>query len=484
MMRTHTTPVLVVGAGPAGLVASIQLARYGLPVLLIERRADNSALPRATAISMRTMELLRGWGLEPAVRAVATDARPAGLLTPALTVPGGMELPIGYPTAQEAAGVSPTYPALAPQDDLEPILLEHLVTYPQATMRFGTELVLLAQDGDGVTAEVRDVATGEISTVRARYVIGADGAHSVVRDQLGIGMTGPDNLSLHTTVLFRAPLWEAVGERRYGLYIITNPSSPGVLVPSGRGDRWLFGREWPDRQAPERDRVEELVPQIRIAAGVPDLMPRVERIGRFGFAAKMADRFRDRRAFLVGDAAHRVTPRGGTGMNTAIHDAYDLGWRLAWVLSGWSGSALLDGYETERMPVGARNVARSARLDGSHLSLADGIADDLAGRLPHAWVGDEVSTLDLLGSGLTVLTGPDGAGCRQAVATAGCPVPVVVHELDEPAAVAVGIEPSGALLARPDGHVVTRWPAMESFRTTALRIGLDTLLGRPEATAA
>lgn len=484
MMRTHTTPVLVVGAGPAGLVASIQLARYGVPVLLIERRLDNSALPRATAISMRTMELLRGWGLEPAVRAVAMDVKPAGLVTPALTVPGVMELSIGYPTAQEAADVSPTYPAIAPQDDLEPILLEHLTTYPQATVRFGTELVLLEQDGDSVTAEIRDVATGEISTVRARYVIGADGAHSVVRDQLGIAMSGPDDLALHTTVLFRAPLWEAVGERRFGLYIIANPAAPGVLVPSGRGDRWLLGREWPDGQAPERDRVEDLVPQIRIAAGIPDLMPQVERIGRFSFAAKTADRFRDRRAFLVGDAAHRVTPRGGTGMNTAIHDAYDLGWRLAWVLSRWCGPALLDGYETERMPVGARNVARSARLDGSHRSLADGIADDLAGRLPHAWVGDQVSTLDLLGNGLTVLTGPDGSGWRQAVDAADCPVPVVVHELDEPAAVAVGIEPCGALLARPDGQVVTRWPAMESFRTTALRIGLDTLLGRPETVAA
>src|SRR5262245_34763373 len=179
-MRTHTTPVLVVGAGPAGLVASIQLARYGVPVLLVERRADSSAMPRATAISMRTMELLRGWGLEPAVRAVAMDAKPAGLLTPALAVPGGIELPIGYPTAQEAAAVSPTFPALAPQDDLEPILLEHLMTYQRATVRFGTELVLLEQDGDGVTAEIRDVATGEISAVRARYVIGADGAHSVV----------------------------------------------------------------------------------------------------------------------------------------------------------------------------------------------------------------------------------------------------------------------------------------------------------------
>ena len=110
--RTETTPVMVVGAGPAGLVAAITLARYGIPSLLVERRADSSSLPRATLINLRTMELLRSWGLEPAVRATAMDVLPRGLITETLATPG-MELTFGYPTAEEAAPHSPTYPAIA-----------------------------------------------------------------------------------------------------------------------------------------------------------------------------------------------------------------------------------------------------------------------------------------------------------------------------------------------------------------------------------
>ncbi len=485
--RTETTPVLVVGAGPAGLVAAITLARYGIPSLLVERRADSSSLPRATLINLRTMELVRSWGLEPAVRAVSMDVAPRGLLTETLAAPGVMEIDFGYPTAAEAAEFSPTYPALAPQDDLEPILLDHLTTYPAASVRFGTELVVLEQDATGVTAEVRDVATGEISTVHARYVIGADGAHSAVRDQLGIGMEGPDRLAVHNTALFRAPLWDLVGERRYGLYAIMHPEASGVLVPAGRGDRWVYARELELDAEPGADSMDETLRRIRIATGQPDLQPQIERVGWFSFAAQVADRFREGRAFLVGDAAHRVTPRGGTGMNTAIFDGFDLGWKLAWVLSGWSGATLLDSYVAERGPVGVRNVARSARLDGSSRSFADGIAEDLDGRVPHAWVarnGTKVSTLDLVGEGFTVLTGPDGAAWCQAVADVRGTVPMQVHELDEITAQAVGMEQGGAVLIRPDGRVMARWDAMEHFRTSALRIGMDAMVRTTDALSA
>jgi putative polyketide hydroxylase len=484
--RTETTPVLVVGAGPAGLVAAITLARYGIPSLLVERRADSSSLPRATLINLRTMELLRSWGLEPAVRATAMDVLPRGLLTETLATPG-TELPFGYPTAEEAAPHSPTYPAIAPQDDLEPILLDHLTTYPAASVRLGTELFGLQQDATGVTAQIRDVATGETSAVHARYLIGADGAHSAVRNQLGIGMEGPDQLGVHTTALFRAPLWHVAGERRYGLYAIMHPEASGVLLPAGRGDRWLYAHELAPDSPPGTDSIEEMLRRIRIATAQPDLRPRIERTGSFSFAAQVADRFREGRAFLVGDAAHRVTPRGGSGMNTAIYDGFDLGWKLAWVLSGWSGAALLDSYVAERGPVGVRNVARSARIDGSGRSLADGIAEDLDGRVAHAWVprnGTQVSTLDVVGEGFTVLTGPDGATWRQAVADARSTVPMHAHELDETTAQAVGVEQGGAALIRPDGRVMARWDAMEHFRTSALRIGMDAMIRPLEALSA
>jgi hypothetical protein len=312
-------------------------------------------------------------------------------------------------------------------------------------------------------------------------VIGADGAHSAVRQELGVAMEGLDDLSTHTTALFRAPLWEVVGDRRYGLYMIMNSASPAVLVPAGRGDRWLYAREWPPGQVPEPRSADDVLSEIRAATGVPDLRPRIERLGRFSFAAQVAERFRSGRVFLVGDAAHRVTPRGGTGMNTAVRSAFDLGWKLGWVLSGWSGPALLDSYEAECGPVAVRNVARSARRDGSRRELADGIAEDLGGRVAHYWIGDGVSTLDLVGPGFTLLAGPGGAAWREAAQRVGAAVAVDVRELDEAAAGAVGIESCGAAMVRPDGQVVVRWGAMESFRTSALRIGMDAVIGRAEA---
>lgn len=443
--------VLVCGAGPAGLVAAITLAHAGIEVVLVERRPDTLALSRATAISTRTMEILRSWGLETAIRAVAMNAKERGWITFALTSNEGMELQEGFPTAAEAAAVSPTSPALAPQDDLERVLLEHLRTLPAARIEYGVELVGLTQDDDGVTVELRGTTT---RAERVDYVIGADGVSSTVRERLGITLEGPDNLVTHAATQFRAPLWDVVGERRYGIYAIVNPEAAGVLVPSGQGDRWVYGQEIaPGSPTPSR---EETVERIRIASGVPDLEPRIERTGRFTFAAQIADRYRVGRGFVIGDAAHRITPRGGTGMNTAIHDGYDLGWKLAWVLNGWAGPTLLDSYEAERRPIGARNAERSARPDGAQRELADALADDLGGRLAHAWV-DGVSTLDLVGPGLTLLAG--SAGARWIAAAETLSVPSSAHFVNGDAERALGIDPDGAVLVRPDGQVVAKFGA-------------------------
>ena len=152
------------------------------------------------------------------------------------------------------------------------------------------------------------------------------------------------------------------------------------------------------------------------APGIGDLEVSIERTGAFSFAAQLADRFRAGNVFLAGDAAHRVTPRGGTGMNTAIRGGHDLGWKLGWVLRGWAGPELLDTYEAERRPIAAHNVARSADPDGSAREAADELHVDLGGRIPHVWVRSDagrVSTLDLLGPGLTLFTGPESPPGRR-----------------------------------------------------------------------
>jgi putative polyketide hydroxylase len=445
----NETPILVTGMGPAGLVAAITLARHGVRTLVVDRRFGPSTHPRATVISTWAMELLRRWGLSGRVHAGGLDVEWLGLLSNTLSSPGE-PFPVGYPTREQSAVVSPEGPACVPQDHLEPVLAEHLRSLPQARVEWGTEVLGVDVWADGSRALLRDVRTGATRLVRARYLVGADGARSVVRNDLGIALHGPDRLVDAITVVFRAPLWPLLGDRRYVIYSVTTPDAPGAFVPAGRPDRWVFGIHWdPDRERLDDWTRDRLVARIRAGAGVPRLDVRVEGVRPFAYAAQLADRFREGSVFLAGDAAHRVSPRGGTGMNTAIRDGFDIGWRLAWVLQGWVAPDLLDGYEGERRPVAAHNVARSADPDGSQREPLGELQVDLGGRIPHVWVGEGRSSLDLLGAGLTLFSGPDA---QPPTFAAGAPV--TRRAIGGPAARALGVGEQGWLLARPDGVAV------------------------------
>jgi putative polyketide hydroxylase len=456
-MHTEETPVVIAGAGPAGLAAAISLARLGIETMLVERRAALSSLPRATAVSLRSMELMRSWGLEDAIRAGGVDVEWRGWRSDTLaTVAAGSMWPVGMPTREQAAVLSPTAPACVPQDHLEPVLLEHVRSLGATRVHLHTEVVRVEHRSDGVEVVLRDVPTGALRAVRARYLIAADGAHSRIRTALSIAMRGPDGLGHAVTAIFRAPLWRLVGEHRYGIYSVHHPDGAGTFLPAGRGDRWLYGT-WVDPQDVAASTPERFVRRIRAGAGIRDLDVSIERTGAFSFAAQLADCFRAGNVFLAGDAAHRVTPRGGTGMNTAIRGGHDLGWKLGWVLRGWAGPDLLDTYEAERRPIAAHNVARSADPDGSVRETADELHVDLGGRMPHVWVRcDEgrVSTLDLLGPGLTVFTGPDSSPWH--ASAAGGP-PVTVRGLDAISARSIGIRGRDALLVRPDGTPARLW---------------------------
>ena len=198
--------------------------------------------------------------------------------------------------------------------------------------------------------------------------------------------------------------------------------------------------------------MEQITQWIRDASGDADLQIAIERVMPVAFGIGLAARFREGDVFLVGDAAHRVTPRGGTGLNTAIRDGFDIGWKLAWVLRGWAHERLLESYERERRPVAEFNTERSSRADGSILNTAVGLNADIGGRIAHVWVPREgrlASTLDLLGDGLTLFVGPDADDLRPSGDV--CSPPVTTVRLDAIAARGLGLSTAGTLLVTPDG---------------------------------
>ena len=473
-------PVLIAGAGPAGLATAITLARRGIPYLLVERRRDPSDLPRATSLSTRSMELLRCWDLDEEIRDGGVEVDWLIWESETLaTAASGVGHVTGLPTREQAAVVSPVAPECVPQDHLERVMLARLEALGVGRVERGIEVCELSDGPGGADVTLRDVAGGQTRTVRARYLVAGDGAHSTIRNGLGIAMNGVDGLAYIVTALFRAPLWEMLPPERYGLYSLTHEEANGVLVPAGRGDRWMFGVEYqPAHESPDDYTHERFARLIRIAVGDSSIDPRIERTGSFTFAAMLAERFRQGNVFLAGDAAHRVTPRGGTGLNTALQDGHDLGWKLAWVLDGWAGPELLDTYEAERRPVAEHNILRSVDELGSRRPVADELHTDLGGRIPHVRVasaGRAVSTLDLLGPGFALFTGPDRSAWQPAVAALPESPPIVIRTLDALGARAMGLRESGALLARPDGIPVASW-ASASDGAAALREAVESAL--------
>src|SRR5690349_11160380 len=199
----HDVPVLISGAGPAGLAAALELARHDIPLLLVERRPEPSPHPRATVLSLRSMELVRSFGLEEAVRERSVDVAMTMRLCQTLAAASaGDAVEVGYPSPEQSRLLSPTTPACVAQDEVEPLLLEHLRSRPNVTVALGTEVAGIFAGPGGARVQLLDLRSGDRRTVQARHVIAADGARSFLRRAVGIELAGLDDVMTGHTTLF------------------------------------------------------------------------------------------------------------------------------------------------------------------------------------------------------------------------------------------------------------------------------------------
>jgi 2-polyprenyl-6-methoxyphenol hydroxylase-like FAD-dependent oxidoreductase len=425
------------------------------------------------------------------------------------------------------------------QPGLEPILRRQAHAAGAEVLE-GHEVVGVEQDDDGVTVTARDVGTGAETTRRARYLVGADGAHSVVRDSRGIPFEGRGTFSNSITIYFTADLWPQMGDKPLSVIYINNPAfggffrlakdcQSGFLVVNTVGDPSAGAAS--DAAADTSN--ARLVELVRIGAGVPDLAVRIDGVARWRASTDVAGRYQDGRIFLAGDAAHVMPPNGGFGGNTGIADAYDLAWKLALAVKGQAGPGLLATYEQERRPVGrltveqayARYVTRTATYLGAtdHQPVApdleielgyvyrspaitavddDGPAGPSAAhvdpresrgrpgtRAPHLWIDDagrRRSTLDLMGRDFVVLTGSAGGPWEDAAATVAADLPGValdVHRLGEGGLPVAGGSFAETYGVDEDGAVLVRPDGFVAWRATDAPAASDEALGAALRTA-
>jgi 2-polyprenyl-6-methoxyphenol hydroxylase-like FAD-dependent oxidoreductase len=512
-------PVLIVGGGPVGLALAGDLGWRGVRCLLVEQSDGSIYQPRQDLVGIRTMEFCRRWGL---VAAVESSPYPRDVVQDNVYVTSLTGYELGrerFPSMgnERPPSVSPQKRERCPQNMFDPILRAFAASHPSVELRYRTRVLSLTQDADHVSATVEDLDHGRRYDIRAQYLAGCDGARSLMREQLGIGMSGNPALTYTTNVIFRCPHLVSLHDKgeAYRFIILGSEGTWSTIVAINGRDQWRFSII----RGPERRELtgEEIHAALRRAVGIDfdyqilTVLPWVRR-------ELVANRYAEGRGFILGDAAHAMSPTGGFGMNTGIGDAVDLSWKLAAVLEGWGPPALLDSFEAERRPIGVRNVAEASRnlqrmlsprppailldetedgararaqlgrefselmrhewftlgvhlgyrYEGSPICWPDGTAapPDEPGvyvptarpghRAPHAWLADGRSTLDLFGRSFALL-GIDAEVADAAPLLEAADrrrVPMRFVPLDEPDL--LGLYQCRLVLVRPDGHVAWR----------------------------
>jgi 2-polyprenyl-6-methoxyphenol hydroxylase-like FAD-dependent oxidoreductase len=359
--RRLFTPILIVGAGPVGITLAMDLAWRGIDVTVVEQRARGEPPSvKCNHVAARTMEIFRRLGVARTVRNAGLPADYPNDIAFRTTTTGVEFARIPIPCRAErytaTGGPDTWWPTPEPphrinQIYLEPLLVDHAVSMPGVTLLNRTRVVGFVQTADRVVATAEDLDGGETLEIACVYMVGCDGGHSEIRRRIGATLTGDAEVGRTQSTYIRAPslIGRMQAEPAWSTQSLNPRRSANVFAIDG-SETWLIHNylrpEETDFDAVDRDRC------IRLILGVgPDF--EYEVLGKEDWIGRrmLADRFRDRRVFICGDAAHIWVPFGGYGMNAGIADATNLAWMLAGVLTGWADPAILDAYEAERRPI-------------------------------------------------------------------------------------------------------------------------------------
>lgn len=520
--------VIIVGGGPVGLLAAMTLDSHGARALVLEQ--DPYLQPpnvKCNHVSARTMEAFRRHGFAAEVRAAGLPAEHpqdvafrtsyVGEDFGRISIPSAAERMAGVGEGPDTSWATPEPPHRVNQTFLEPILERHVVGKTSVDLRNEMRVDSVSQNDAGVFVETTDLVTGESSTLRARYLIGADGGRSLVRKAMGAKFVGDPVLQNVQSTWIKSPALAAARESiaAWGTYVYNAKRTGHVYAINGL-DQFLVHTYLTSDEAEQR--VVERHQALRDILGIDEEFP-YEVLSEEDWVARrlVADRFRDRRFFIAGDAAHLWVPMGGYGMNAGIADGVNLAWTLAAVIDGWAGEGMLDAYAAERQPIteqvskfamghlrkldaadmpqdidgtDARAVASrrafgalaeelntqqfaAAGLNfgysyvGSPIIVADGEApgytmgqytpSTVPGcRVPHVWLANGSSLYDVLGPWYTVLsTGTGGrAAARWAEAACEAGLPVAVQDLSD--ADLPEAYTTAFLIVREDQHIAWR----------------------------